>query len=159
MAQFLRPNSDISTGIWTTAPLWSKIDEVTANDSDYLERASTGNASFEVTFNIGAEPAAGTRTLRVRALKSFSTTEVSLLYDLKQGGVSVQSGTIASAVSGNVWTTYTVIISSAISNYANLSVMITSTSNANRGVFISWIELELPDAGGGGPTKKIYLIT
>lgn len=34
--QFLRPDSDIDVAGWTTAPLWSKIDEVTPADGDFI---------------------------------------------------------------------------------------------------------------------------
>ena len=34
--QFLRPDADLVVAGWTTAPLWSKIDEVTPSDADFV---------------------------------------------------------------------------------------------------------------------------
>ncbi len=36
MAQFARPDSDVTVDAWGTAPLWSKIDEVTPSDADSI---------------------------------------------------------------------------------------------------------------------------
>jgi len=41
------PTSDISAGGWTTAPLWSKIDEYPAtNDADFVQGTSTTESQF-----------------------------------------------------------------------------------------------------------------
>ena len=44
MAQFARPASDITTG-WTTTPLWSKIDEVSFDDGDFITGTGSTVAS------------------------------------------------------------------------------------------------------------------
>lgn len=51
MTTFLRPVSDISLGDWVPTPstpttAWDKIDEVVADDTDYV----TGTTTLEVKF-------------------------------------------------------------------------------------------------------------
>lgn len=47
-AQFTRPASDITIGNWTTSPLFSKINEVNYDDSNYIISSSTGADTSEV---------------------------------------------------------------------------------------------------------------
>jgi len=35
--QYARPDSDVCTDFWVTVPLWSKIDEKTAESADYIQ--------------------------------------------------------------------------------------------------------------------------
>src|SRR6185503_17526767 len=39
--QFLRPTSDISVGLWSTTPLFNKIDEATIDDADLIVSATS----------------------------------------------------------------------------------------------------------------------
>lgn len=46
--RYFRPSSDPSVGSWTVAPLWSKVDEVSPYDSDYIssEGITSGTTSI-----------------------------------------------------------------------------------------------------------------
>jgi hypothetical protein len=65
-----RPISDISTGTWTTAPLFSKIDEVTTDDADFIvSAADPTNDTAEVELSDIPTPQAGTVSFTVRHRK------------------------------------------------------------------------------------------
>jgi hypothetical protein len=94
MAQFLRPTSDVSVGTWTTAPLWSKLDEASADDGDFVQSAlaPTGTNPFEVALNTPSAPRTGTRTIRVRRRKSVTSSRaMDLTVSLIRNTTVVQS--------------------------------------------------------------------
>jgi hypothetical protein len=74
MAQFARPDADASAGSWTTAPLWSKIDEATASDTDFIFSNNNINGDVcEVSLSNVTDPAASTgHVVRYRYRKSAS---------------------------------------------------------------------------------------
>src|SRR5687768_16061368 len=94
MAQFLRPTSDVSVGTWTTSPLWSKLDEVSADDGDFVQSAlaPTGTNPFEVVLSTPSTPKTGTRTIRVRRRKSVTSSRaMNLTIDFIRNTTVVQS--------------------------------------------------------------------
>jgi hypothetical protein len=46
--RYFRPSGDTSTGSWTVSPLWSKVDEVIYDDSDFItsEALTSGTTSI-----------------------------------------------------------------------------------------------------------------
>ncbi|MCA1806630.1 MAG: hypothetical protein LC687_02025 [Actinobacteria bacterium] len=88
MSRFIRPISDLNVGSWTVAPLFSKIDEVTPNDSDFVsapdsQGAIVGLGSIDVDV-------ADTLTIRIRARNTdHDTTPRRLVVALQEGATDV----------------------------------------------------------------------
>ena len=51
MAQFGRPDGDVTVGVWTTAPLWQSIDEASFSDADFISSNNNTNDSAEVSLS------------------------------------------------------------------------------------------------------------
>lgn len=154
MAQFLRPDSDVSAGLWTTAPLWSSLDEATASDADLVTSNNNTNPdTFEVGLsNPGGTPGAGTVTLRVRRSKSATGGHaLEERFALYQGATLVQELAQATPDS-TAWATVSLNVTSAITDWTDLRVRVsreggTGGSGATRrSLLVSWIELEAPNA-------------
>jgi hypothetical protein len=90
---FARPASDVSSGSWTVAPLYQKIDEVTADDADYITSGTvSGTADIcKIRLNPVVPPdtnvgqtvryrygklGTDTASLRVRLMRADGTTEI-----------------------------------------------------------------------------------
>jgi len=157
MSQFLRPSSDISTGAWTTTPLFSKVNETSSNDSPFITSPNNSNTTCDLGLSTGDTPDSGTRTLRIRARKGTQSNNRGLNYNVKQGGTSVESGTVEASLT-STFTTYTISIAGTITDYSNLSIELSSTGTTggapgNRAVVdVSWVELEIPDP----PASQTY---
>ena len=151
MPQFLRPSSDISAGAWTTAPLFSKINESSSNDSPFIESPTGSNTTCDLGLSSANNPDTGTRTLRIRVRKGASGGNTrGLNYNLKQGSTSVQSGTVEATLT-ETFTTFSITITGTITDYSDLSLELISTGTvtgagtARRTVEVSWAEFEIPD--------------
>src|SRR3970040_543328 len=46
--QYARPAADITLGSWTTSPLWSKIDETSFDDADFIHSTGAGETFSEI---------------------------------------------------------------------------------------------------------------
>lgn len=175
MAQFLRPDGQISTGNWTGN--WAAIDEAVASDADRAYSQDNPNGSiWEVSLsNPAATPGSGTITIRYRHAKvqggnpSSSGSSVSLDCMLVQGGTVI--ATDAQQSPSGTWTTRTFTVStSLVTDWTDLRLRFTagggSGSPANRrGAAVSWAELEAPDApapspgNAGGPLGAQVTVT
>jgi hypothetical protein len=131
--QLVRPISDITVGGWTTAPLWSKIDEVSADDTDFI--TSTGSAVADVSeVLIGSlsDPASSTgHKVRYRYQKDTGVGTVNLTVRLMQGTTEIASWTHTNIANG--WTTVEQTLTSgqadSITNYADLRLRFESTTS------------------------------
>lgn len=161
MAQFLRPDSDVALGSWTTSPLFSKINETTSNDTPLIVSPQQTLTAMEVGLSDAIAPNAGTRTLRVRARKT-NTQQRGLNWSLKVNGTSVQSGTILADLP-TTFTTYAITITGAISDYTQVSVELTATGSTGGGgatrsdAEVSWMEFEIPDAAPASYDESVTL--
>ena len=159
MTQYGRPESDVSTGGWATAPLYAKIDEETANDADEISAETRfSNQTFEVGLAAVDDPgASGDHVVRVRGKFWTSGSRTATLdVVLRQG-----STTIGSWNTGNLGTgyaTYAFTLSGseadAITDYGALALQVTGKMNAGGSGFscityVSWAEFACPDAAGG----------
>lgn len=156
MAQFARPDSDVSNaGAWTTAPLWSKIDETVASDADLI--GSPGgpvNAMCELGLSNVIDPRVGTgHTWRVRAKRTGGVFDVAytLKVDLMEGATqrATQTHSIGTL---ETWTNFTRTLTAgeadAITDYTNLRLRFTADdagSLLTDFVQVSFAELEVPD--------------
>lgn len=146
MAQFGRPASDVAAGSWTTTPLWSKINEVVADDTSFITDAAAGGVA-EVGLSSVVDPLSSTgHIIRVRA-KRGASAGTQLAVALYQGATQIAAFTQASLTTAFV--TYTFTLSGAqadaITDYTNLRFRL--QGNTSSAVTVSWAEFEVPDTG------------
>ena len=150
MAQYLRPiNPDITVSGWTPTPLWAEIDEATPEDSDYI--VSTKNPVSEIcelTLSGVTDPEDHTgHIMRVRARDDKDTGDLDMqLYE----GATMRAQRMDVFITSSFVTyelTLTEVEAAAINDYSALSLRVSARGVANNYVYVSWIELEVPDAG------------
>lgn len=95
--QFAAPDSDVSNaGSWTTTTLYTKVDETTASDADFISSPSApSNAACVLGLSNVTDPAVSTgHKLRVRHRKGAAGShQMNLQYRLLQGGTQIGSWT------------------------------------------------------------------
>lgn len=150
MAQFARPSSDITTNTWATPPLWSNLSEVVADDTttQIFEIDSLGGDSFEVKLSTVLDPLQDTgHILRIRTKYSIAISGQFAVF-LKQGASTIAFTSADDGTTGYNTTTYTLTTSeaAAISDYSNLSVLVSFGGSLSGGTnFVTWIELQVPN--------------
>ena len=153
MAQFARPDSDLSTGGWTAqgqTNLYECVDEETANDdTDYI--LAEGDTTCELGLSDVNDPNSSTgHIIRFRIKSTGSKAPERCQVDLYQGTTLIAStGTQSSRDAYSSFEyTLTAIEADSIGNYADLRFKIIS-SNLDTGETMrcTWVELEVPDAG------------
>jgi hypothetical protein len=138
--QFARPASDQSVGSWTPTPsspttLYDKIDESSANDSDYIESPDSPSAATTVVklSGLGDPLSSANHTLRYRYQKNASTGSMDLTVQLRQGTTEVIAEWIHTNIS-NAWTTTSQTLTTDqadyITDYSNLHVAFIATQTA-----------------------------
>lgn len=174
MAQFMRPNTDI-TATWNTSTgttHYVLIDEVTQDDADYLWTPDQDNLDDELGLaGPASTPGAGTCTVRWSHTQvdggvvnstggNPSTLEVQIVADAANivytsGAVNTQEGSWGSG-SGT-------FDSSAITDWDSVQIHLVASGSggpggSRRGVGVSWAELEVPDAALQAviPTQFIF---
>jgi len=157
MSQFARPDSDISAGSWATAPLYAKIDEVTYSDADYISVTSNAN-TCELGLSTVTDPvSSASHIVRFRSRKALQGTSVTVT--LMDGATTIRS--FAQAL-GNTSTAYSFTLTSGeadnIGDYSDLRLKLTSAIGRVGSVFISWAELEVPDAGSPPISRRIFVV-
>lgn len=166
MAQFARPNSDISNTGWspsTGTTLWGCVDEVTASDTDFITGTST-SAVCTIGLSSVEDPLTDSGfTFRIRAKANGSGAGERWTVELRQGATLIR--TVASnATLARTWTDISVglltIQSELITDFSALSVYITPTSaGASESVDVSWIEFEIPDVPTAPTNVVLNIIT
>lgn len=132
MSQFARPSSDVSTGGWTSAPLWSKIDEASAGDSDYVSSAlNPDRDTFECALSAVSVPQPGlphTLTVRLRRTADEAANPGWTTIALMEGGRAIASKLVQPAVSSftNEAITLTQEEVDSITDFSNLRVSVTA---------------------------------
>ena len=164
MAQFVRPIADLdNTGLWTTTPLWSKIDDsVGSGDADFIssDASPVSGEMFTVDGSTVTDPVSSIdHILRIRSSKTAGGANNDVVVELRQGYTSEASqGTLIATLTGlvttDVPTTFTLTLSAAqansITNYADLQFrcwMAKNGGGASSQGFIYDVELEVPNAG------------
>jgi hypothetical protein len=148
MAQFARPASDITTG-WATTPLWSKIDEVTPLDADWI--TGTGNVTAEVLLSTVTDPADNTNhiwSLRFQATGSGGKEKITA--GLYEGTTLIEEFMTGVNITRNSFNlhTGTILESNAanIVDYTDLRIRMVSSQGGTETIDCSWAELSIPDA-------------
>ncbi len=151
MAQYARPSSDISAGVWsasTGSDLYAMIDEVSASDSDYIYGTSDGGTYCEVKLSGVTDPvSAVSHVVRVRGYTEW-IGGATLTTTLRQGS-STQIAQWNDSTSDS-WTTFTHTLTSGeannITDYSDLRLRFQSTTTFTNEYRVSWAEFECPDA-------------
>lgn len=154
MAQFLRPDANISATNWTGS--YTAIDEASYDDGDYLTGSSSGNGTVEVGLSNGTDPESSSgHTIRFRAWQQNNTKQRTLGVKLMQGATQISVYNAGNLVKGTQtayeWT-LSAAVADSITDYTDLRLQFISggdvgTPSAQRSaVYVSWAEKEIPDA-------------
>ncbi len=158
MAQFARPDSTISAGLWEPiggpSTLWECMDEVTANDgTDYIEALNGEDTTCEIGLSDLTDPVSNVdHTIRFKMQGTGSSGPERCEVQLFDG--ATQIATTGTQTSRAAWAekTYTLIQSQAdnIGDYTDLRLKIISSNlGATEDMWVTWAEFEVPDASGG----------
>lgn len=156
MAQFARPDSDITVASWTVTPLWDKIDEATASDADFIAGDNNTNDACEVGLTNVTDPTSSTgHVVRYRYSKSAAGGNARDITVSLYQGTTLIAELLHSGIT-EVWTAGTFTLSGAqadaITDYTDLRIRFTASGTTGgpggnrRSVRASWAELEVPDA-------------
>lgn len=151
MAQNLRPDADITTD-WTTAPLWSKIDEVSADDLDFISSSTSGHVA-EVTLTNGTDPSSSTGHIIYWRRRGTATSLVVTLYQGATLIATAPTDTGPGAVYADTSYTLSGGEADAITDYADLRIRFTLGAAVNTRVSQSLFEI--PDAAAAGANVNL----
>lgn len=156
MAQFGRPDSDVTVNSWTATPLWQKIDESTFSDADFISGDNNTNDSCEVGLSNVGDPLSSTgHVFRYRYRKSAAGGNArNITVGLYQGGTLIaeqtHNGISETFTAGSL--TLTGTQADSITDYNDLRIRFTASGTTGgpggnrRAVQVSWAELEVPNA-------------
>ena len=165
MAQFARPTSDLdNTGSWTTAPLWSDIDDGASPDGTVVVSDTTPVVTEPFTVDLGStitDPGVGTgHVLRIRWAKNAGGGgNMTIRIELREGYVNESSqGSLRAtddyAINSTTLTTDATTMSeaeaNAITDYSDLQIRVMGVA-ATRALKVDFVELEAPD----GPNELV----
>lgn len=149
MTQFARPISDISVGSFLPTPIWSRLNEVVADDAVTEVSTTTapfGADGFEVRLATVSDPhSTADHILRVRT-KDNDGVGIAIL--LLSNGASILE--FDPVTTPGAWITTVIPLTTAqaavITSYSLLSVQIFVNDPSGTGITaeVSWIELEVP---------------
>lgn len=169
MAQIAVPTSTITTNNWSGnvngSSLHLDIDEGVSTSDDatsyiYVNTMSFGSYTCEVKFGSLTDPTVHTgHILRCRSIRNnIGTQTLGIL--LYQGATLIYNTTFNPTLS---YATNTFTLSEAqaanITDYTDLRVRIQFSYTGGTSPFVSAVEFEVPDAGGGGGGESGDIIT
>lgn len=148
------PTSDVAVGSWTTAPLWSKIDEGQPDASDEITSEtliSPGNTSIaKIGLGVLIDPEVGWgHVLRVQAKVTFTLgLNGGLRAELREGGILRATLTTDALTASYVTYVYSLSVAegNAIVSYATLEIWLYGVFPVGSlgGVQVDWLEFEVP---------------
>lgn len=120
----LRPNADTSTSGWTATPsgtLYTTVDEVTADDADYVQAATTGTVKFKLQSS--TDPGSDLyHKVKVRARKASGTLTLQLVQGHPTETLIASTTVAATAAFAEHTLALTTPEAAAITNYGDLYV-------------------------------------
>jgi hypothetical protein len=143
----ISPTGDKVTGLWTTTPLFNKIDEFNSDDSDFISSPNNPTGNFCEVFLSGITPptSLSNHVLTYRYSGNISGS-VNLKVELYHTGLLITGETHTGIA--NTWIQNSITLTTGqaftITNYSGLSVRF----YANTGQFAS--------AGGGGLLTNLF---
>ena len=159
MAQFGRPTSDISTGAWTTTPLFSDIDEAVPDDgtTEVVSESDPSSDVFECALtNTLTDPVSSTGhiyrfTHEMTESGGGAGSTNDLTCALFQSTTQIATTTVNPTK--NIWATSTLTLSGAeadsITDYTDLRLRFTANKTGGAKVSVIHVtqgEFEIPDA-------------
>lgn len=160
MAQYAVPNGDVSDGDWVdisfpqTSDLYTLLDQGinggTPNTSTGMRNSGFGSSTCELNLETLSTPGAGNQIIRV--ISSIGTGSATLTVAIFDGATQVDTNDFT--INTTSPSTYSYTLSSTPSNYNNLRVKLTTSSNF---LSVYEVEFEVPDAGGGGGGSSTIL--
>ncbi len=156
MAQFARPDSDVTTGGWTPnggpVSLFDTLNEIVIDDADFSESANNPTADLmEVGLSSIDDPVGNTgHVLRYRYQKDAAAgRQIDLTVSLLEGADVIASFVHVNI--GNPWVTQAQLLTSpqadAITDYTDLRIRFTANDvggGAARAAQVSFAEFEIP---------------
>lgn len=150
--QFARPTSDISVGLWSSTPLFDKIDESVASDVDLIVSATNpASDTCECLLNAATDPTSSVNhVLSYRYKKSANAgRQIDLVVRLIQGATIIASFTHTNIGSTIVQADQTLTGTQAdsITNYGDLRVRFVANavgSGTGRAGQVTWAEFRCP---------------
>ena len=151
MAQFARPDSDVSAGLWEPVGGESTLFDAVngATDSDYIEALNGENTTCELGLTTVTDPAVSTgHILRVRLQGTGSGGPERLVIQLFEG--ATQRAASPALVNRGSWSTQTYTLTAgeadSITDYSDLRIkLISSNLAATEDMWARLAELEVPD--------------
>jgi hypothetical protein len=128
--KIVHPMSDISTGSWSVAPLYDKIDEIIPSDIDYIcSSIDPSNDACEVLLESGIDPLTGIdHVLSYRYCRSGIIGQLDLTVQVVEGTTIIATWTHTNVDIG--WLDAEQELSEAqansITNYSNLRIRFTA---------------------------------
>jgi len=148
MTQTARPDEDIDGNTWTTAPLWSKVND--SSDSTYINSGRYGTGYLGLT-SLSDPQSSSDHVLYVRAKVAYGINEPETLYFFLYQGETYIASSGPTTISRTTITTYSKILSTAetdsITDYGALRVRAYVTDcvvSESINVYDIWFEC--PDA-------------
>jgi len=138
MAQFARPDADVSTGNWSASSgsaLYAMIDESSASDSDYISVTDSDGSAESCTVGLSSvtDPDdTSSHSVVVRAYTDSFYSSVTVNVALKAGSTTIKSQNFTPSTS---FSNFTMSLSSSeagsigSSGYGDLSLVITATDS------------------------------
>jgi len=159
MTQYARPSADESTPWTGWTGSYTAIDEVSANDSDYLTGAGETNGTAYVSLGSVTDPESSSEhILRYRVWQQDKSFDRTCTVSLKQGASTITSDVIDLSTFKGTPTQFNQTLSSGeadtISDYSDLHLellaggSIGAPAKNQASIYFSWAVLEVPDASG-----------
>lgn len=143
MAQFLRPDSDVTAA---SSGTFADIDESVASDSDFVTISGGATAEYGLS-NPSGVPGSGTTTVRYRSALGGSGAASTITCHVYQGTTLIASDSARSPSA--TFTTYSFTPNMAsVTDWNDLRLRFVVSSG--RSLSVSWAELEAPDGGVTG---------
>lgn len=167
MTQYAYPDADVSTTGWTTAPLWSKVDDAPgAGDADYIDAATrAGDATCELELAEPADPSSSSdHVIEVRAKYATNNSRVGAVSVALYEGATLRA-TLGLTTLTTSFATYSYTLSGAEADslsYNDMRVKITGHMNAGGlgtvcTVTVASVRLSCPDAGAPASGQPMQL--
>ena len=154
MAQFARPDADLSDGGFTPSAgsdLYAVLDD--NEDTNYIQSAAAADDACQVGLGNVTDPESSSdHVIRARLRRSKAVASYNATIVLKQGSTTISTLSVSDV--SNTTTTYSKTLSGAeadaITDYTDLNLTLTADYVSGSGCYLlcGWLELEVPNAAG-----------
>ncbi len=166
MSQFSRPSGDQVVEYWspsTGSYLYTCLDEAAPSDTDYISRTGQSGTGYgEINLSSVSDPNVHTgHVVRYRITRNPTNRTITCVVRLICGSTEIASWIHTDGPDS--YTTYEQTLTTTqagnISSYSDLRLRfdITALQNAQAGYYVSWAEMEVPDAGAATYTEGAFL--